>query len=111
MRLSRKFYGTPVSRPYNPSVHSAADMYTDEYTGRKMAKGQMKWLVEKSERLPEDSPKELTIEVSAHFTPDEDRELGAVLAGCGEDVAPTRFAHDGECISPPLSPRSTVLLF
>lgn len=100
VRLARKYYGTPVSRVFNPSIHSAADMITDEYTGRKMAKGQMAWLVEKSDRLPEDTPKEITIAVSAHFTLDEERQLGAILAGCSEDIAPTRFADDCEfCFS------------
>ncbi len=96
VRLSRKFYGTPVSRLFNPSIHSEADMYINENTGRRMAKGQMAWLVEKKERLSEDQPKVLTIDVSANFTPDEDRELGAILAVCSEDVAPARFAHDGK---------------
>ncbi|KAL8337837.1 hypothetical protein RB601_006754 [Gaeumannomyces tritici] len=96
VRLARKFYGTPVSRVFNPSIHSTADMITDEYTGRKMAKAQMAWLVEKSDRLPEDTPKEITIAVSAHFTLDEERQLGAILAGCSEDVAPSRFADDCE---------------
>lgn len=69
-------------------------MYIDEYTGRKMAKGQMAWLVEKRDRLPEENPKTLTIDVSANFSLDEERELGAILAGCSEDMAPSRFADE-----------------
>ncbi len=96
VRLSRKFYGTPVSRIFDPDVHSVEDAYTDDYTGCRMARGQMAWLVDKADRLPEDDPKAMSIRVSAHFTYDEPREVGAVLCGCTEDVAPTRFAHDGK---------------
>ncbi len=101
VRLSRKFYGTPVSRVFDSDVHSAEDAYTDEYTSCRMARGQMAWLVDKAERLPEADPKVMSIRVSANFTFDESREVGAVLCGCTEDVAPTRFAHDGKPALPP----------
>jgi hypothetical protein len=98
MRLSRKHFGTPVSTLYNPAVHSEADLRVDEYTGRRMASGQMIWLVDKRARLPEDNPKTMTIEVSAHFSLDEEREVGAILCGCSEDIAPTRFVHNGKSL-------------
>ncbi|KAH8898759.1 actin-like ATPase domain-containing protein [Thozetella sp. PMI_491] len=94
VRLARKFYGTPVSRLYNPDLHIEADAYIDEYTGRKMAKGQMVWLTEKGDRLPEDIPKTFEIQVSSHFTYLEEKEIGAQLCACTEDAAPRRYAHD-----------------
>lgn len=101
VRLSRKFYGTPLSRAFDPDVHSSQDAYTDEHTGLRLARGQMAWLVNKDERLPEKDPKVISIGVMQHFGYDEDRRIGAILCGCSEDVAPTRYAHDGK--QPPVS--------
>jgi hypothetical protein len=39
--LARKFYGTPAAELFRPGVHDPDDMFVDELTGRKMAKGQM----------------------------------------------------------------------
>ncbi|CAM1509097.1 Fc.00g028360.m01.CDS01 [Cosmosporella sp. VM-42] len=94
VRLARKSYGTPVSVMWNPLRHDPADMHIDEYTGMKMAKGQMRWLCDKGDRLPESAPKTMSIEVSAHFNYSEERTIGALLAGCANDVPCTRFADD-----------------
>lgn len=96
VRLARKHYGTPVSVPYIAGVHNAADMYIDELTGSKYARGQMRWLVDKGERLPETSPKKVSILCSCSFKRTEDRTFGAVLVGCDEDEVPSRYAHDGK---------------
>ncbi|KAK6356035.1 hypothetical protein TWF718_000409 [Orbilia javanica] len=53
VRLARKFYGTPVSTIFDPSLHNKEDMYIDRFTGCRMANGQMRWLSEKGDRLPE----------------------------------------------------------
>lgn len=96
IRLARKFYGTPASEPYISGLHDERDMYVDELTGRKMARGQMTWLCDKGSRLPERSPKTMSISVCRHFTADDDdRTCTAVLVGCEEDEAPQRFAEDG----------------
>ncbi|KAF2463990.1 actin-like ATPase domain-containing protein [Lindgomyces ingoldianus] len=94
VRLARKHYGTPVCTPYKPGIHNAADMYVDEFTGSKYAKGQMRWIVDKGERLPESSPKKVSIECSCTFKKSEDREFGAILVGCDADAAPARYAHE-----------------
>lgn len=96
VRLARKHYGTYASQPFNPRVHNVEDRYVDQYTGRPFAKGQMTWLVDKGERLPEKTPKKASISCSADFKPDEDRHLGAVLVGCDEDDAPLRYADSSE---------------
>ncbi|KAH7141116.1 hypothetical protein EDB81DRAFT_692772 [Dactylonectria macrodidyma] len=99
VRLARKFYGTPTSTPYIAGIHHEDDAYIDEYTGRKYAKGQMNWLIEKGDRLPEgNNPKTLSIRVCSHFTAGEDRSISAVLVGCSEDSAPKRFADDSAVI-------------
>jgi hypothetical protein len=87
--------------PYNPAIHDPEDRYVDEYDGRARARGQMRWLVDKGERMPEKNPKVASIECSVSFRLDEERAFGAVLVGCEEDVAPTRYADDSEfaCIS------------
>ncbi|ORY18798.1 hypothetical protein BCR34DRAFT_472752 [Clohesyomyces aquaticus] len=94
VRLARKHYGTPISVPYRAGIHNAVDMYTDEFTGTKYAKGQMRWMVEKGERLPESNPKKASIECCCTFKKSDDREFGAVLVGCDEEVAPKRYADD-----------------
>jgi hypothetical protein len=82
--------------PFNPRIHDTKDRYVDEYDGRTYAKGQMRWLVDKGERLPEQNPKIASIECSASFRLDEERAFGAVLVGCDKDDAPRRYADDSE---------------
>jgi hypothetical protein len=94
VRLARKYYGTPASEPFNARIHDQSDRYIDEYDGRAYARGQMTWLVDKGERLPEKTPKVVSIECSASFRLDEERQFGAVLVGCDEDEAPRRYAHN-----------------
>jgi hypothetical protein len=67
-------------------------MYQDQFTGARYAKGQMTWLIEKGERLPEGTPKKVGIECCCKFKSKEDREFGAVLVGCDDDDAPRRYA-------------------
>ena len=94
MRLARKNYGTYASEMYREGFHHADDMYIDEFTGYKYAKGQMTWLIEKGERLPETCPKKVSISVSRSFKMGESREIGAVLVGCLDDKAPQRYQDD-----------------
>ncbi|KAK3997750.1 hypothetical protein QBC44DRAFT_228707 [Cladorrhinum sp. PSN332] len=94
VRLARKHYGTPLAQAWRPSVHHPDDMFIDEYTGHKMARGQMNWLVDMGDRLPEDIPRVLSVDVCTHFEADENREIGATLVGCSEEIAPRRFADD-----------------
>jgi hypothetical protein len=98
VRLSRKHYGTPVSVPFNPRLHDIKDRYIDEYDGQAYAKGQMRWLVDKGERLPEKLPKVASIECSVSFHSDEERAFGAVLVGCDDDTPPRRYADDSKQI-------------
>ncbi|KAM7198281.1 hypothetical protein V8F33_005072 [Rhypophila sp. PSN 637] len=94
VRLARKFYGTPAAEPFRPGYHDPDDMFIDELTGRKLARGQMTWLCERGDRLSEDQPRTIGIEVCRRFEAHEERELAAVLVGCSEDVAPRRFADN-----------------
>ena len=41
LRKCRVHYGTPVSVEFDSSIHDPSDAYTDEFTGRKMAKGRL----------------------------------------------------------------------
>jgi hypothetical protein len=96
VRLARKHYGTPVSVLFNPRIHDIKDRYIDEYDGQAHAKGQMHWLVDKGERLPEKTPKIASIECSVSFRAEEERAFGAVLVGCDDDDAPRRYADDSK---------------
>jgi hypothetical protein len=42
LRKCRYHYGTPVSQSFNPSKHLEKDMYVDELTGEKNARGACK---------------------------------------------------------------------
>lgn len=92
VRLARKHYGTYASERFISGIHDPQDKYKDEYTGVDYAKGQMTWLVNKGERLPEFSPKKASIEVCQKFKKFEELQVGAVLVGCDEDVPPKRYA-------------------
>ncbi|KAK3332846.1 hypothetical protein B0T19DRAFT_448679 [Cercophora scortea] len=94
VRLARKFYGTAASEPFRPGFHSEEDMYVNEITGRKMARGQMTWLCDKGDRLPDDTPRTMNIELSRQFQPGDEREIMGVLVGCTDDVPCRRFADD-----------------
>jgi hypothetical protein len=60
-------------------------------TGEYYARGQMRWLVDKGERLPENPARKASIEMACKFEADDDRMFGAVLVGCDEDKAPQRY--------------------
>ncbi|KAK6499972.1 hypothetical protein TWF481_010329 [Arthrobotrys musiformis] len=92
VRLARKFYGTPVSTPFHPGIHTLDEIYPDRLTGIPMAAGQMSWLSEKGARLPEDKPRTISIDVSWNFQAGQNRHIDAVLVGCSEDTAPRRYA-------------------
>ncbi|KAK3358272.1 hypothetical protein B0T24DRAFT_139256, partial [Lasiosphaeria ovina] len=95
VRLARKSYGTPASELFRQGVHDPDDMYIDRFTGRKMARGQMTWLCgDKGDRLPEDQPRIIGIELVQRFEPHEGRELYGALVGCVEDTAPRRFVDN-----------------
>jgi hypothetical protein len=96
VRLARKHYGTYASEPYIAGVHDPEDMYIDEFTGSRYAKAQMTWLIEKGERLPESTPKKVSIECACRFKTTGDRDFGAVLVGCDEDLAPKRYRDKSE---------------
>ncbi len=96
VRLSRRHWGTYASHPWDSRRHNPEDIYIDEYSGEKYAKGQMTWFVAKGERFPERAPKKAAIELCREFHLDEDRTVGAILVGCDEDSAPSRYAHHCE---------------
>lgn len=98
VRLARKHYGTYASEPFIPNIHHPEDMYIDEFTGSRYAKAQMTWLVEKGERLPESTPKKASIECACRFKKNGDRDFGAVLVGCDEDVAPKRYRDQSKSL-------------
>jgi hypothetical protein len=63
---------------------------------KKYSRSQMIWFFEKGERLPEYITKAASIEVACKFKKTDDREYGALLVGCDEDIAPKRYADRSE---------------
>ncbi|KAF8249042.1 actin-like ATPase domain-containing protein [Wilcoxina mikolae CBS 423.85] len=91
VRMCRRHYGTPVSQSWDPYIHDEDDAYTDELTNAKMARGQMKWLLEKGDTLNASEPKRAAIECCRTFKPSDSRMFGAQLAACDENFAPRRY--------------------
>ncbi|KLU92190.1 hypothetical protein MAPG_11136 [Magnaporthiopsis poae ATCC 64411] len=93
VRLSRAFFGAPLNARFDPSKHSPLCSYICPFTGQKMASGQMSWLLNKSERLPESDPKVIKLAACVRFFTTQQARASARLVTCGEDVAPTDAAH------------------
>lgn len=85
--------------PFIAGVHHPDDAYIEEFSGKKYAKGQMTWLIDREERLSEAAPKVVSIEACCKFKKDDNREFGAVLVGCDEEMAPRRYADPSEYIT------------
>jgi hypothetical protein len=96
VRLARQHYGAAASEPWNPRIHHQEDFHVDELTGGKYASGQMTWLCDKGDRLPESSPRTISLDVCKHFEALDERECGAQLFGCDLDVAPSRVRDRGK---------------
>ncbi|RPA89023.1 actin-like ATPase domain-containing protein [Choiromyces venosus 120613-1] len=91
LRMCRRHYGTPVSEHYDETKHSSEDMYFDDLTGEKFAKGQMHWLLTKGESLSAATPKRVSIECCRTFRPTDSRVFSAKLVACNDDYAPRRY--------------------
>ncbi|KAI9766295.1 MAG: hypothetical protein M1839_004926 [Geoglossum umbratile] len=94
LRKCRYHYGIPVSQSFNPTRHLAKDSYIDELTGKRYAKGQMRWLLRKGDALPVTQPKRVATECFQTFKATKDRRFGAQLAYCMKDDAPTRYMDE-----------------
>jgi len=90
LRKCRRYYGTPVSEPWHSCIHDEEDAYFDSLTQRRMAGGQMKWLLRKGEAISATEPKSATIECFRAFKQSEPRIFGAHLVSCDENDAPRR---------------------
>ena len=95
VRLARKHWGTPASELYDSARHLLADRYVDGLTSDVRARGQMQWLIQKGDRLPENRPKRVTIDLFQHFGTTDQRVAIGVLAESADDEAPKRFDADG----------------
>lgn len=95
-RLARKHYGTPVSSRYNPKLHGPNEWHIDRYTNEKMVSGEMSWLGNKGERLPEDDKKTISIILHSHHDLEEIRVISSELVGCSADEAPRKRLDESE---------------
>ncbi|KAK3378944.1 hypothetical protein B0T24DRAFT_663235 [Lasiosphaeria ovina] len=93
VRLARQHYGTPVANIFQPGVHDPEDMFINRFTGLEMARGQMSWLSEKGERLPDANPKKISIDLATQFEPGDDCLVPGELVGCYDDEPPARLAE------------------
>jgi len=95
LRLCRRHYGTPVAEVFSPlRGHIEEDSFIEEYTGEKMARGQMHWLLSKGQGLTNGSPKRASIDCIRTFSATESRMWQARLVACDEDDAPKRYMHN-----------------
>ncbi|KAF2245898.1 hypothetical protein BU26DRAFT_552916 [Trematosphaeria pertusa] len=94
LRKCRRHYGTPCSQLFDDEEHDEQDAYRDQYDGRKMARGQMNWLINKGDALLSRQPLHAHIDVHTEFWLDEAKIFTALLTACDDDVPPKRFADD-----------------
>jgi hypothetical protein len=83
-----------VSKLFIEGLHLEEDAYYDRFSGKKRARGQMEWLLEKGSRLPETTPKSFKMDLSYEFGLEEERSFTSVLVSSDSDTAPSRYADD-----------------
>ncbi|KAL8366624.1 hypothetical protein RB595_010473 [Gaeumannomyces hyphopodioides] len=93
VRLSRGFFGAVVNQKFDESKHSELSAYISPYSGLKMASSQMRWLLNKAERLPQSNPKVIKIAVTLPFFTREQARTCAKLMICTKDSAPSDSRH------------------
>ncbi|KAI5788706.1 hypothetical protein FPQ18DRAFT_343143 [Pyronema domesticum] len=91
VRLARRHYGTPMSTYFMEGVHNPDDAYTDPLTGKKMARNQISWFINKGDQLTDD--KIISRPFTRSFRKYGGPWLDAMVA-CDLDRAPPRITPD-----------------
>ncbi|RPB01606.1 actin-like ATPase domain-containing protein [Choiromyces venosus 120613-1] len=90
-RRARRHYGTPMSTPFVPGRHSDRDAYTDPITGRKMARNQVSWFLQKGELITDD--RRITRNFCRTFKKYSGPWVDSMVA-CDLDRPPSRVTQD-----------------
>lgn len=94
-RLARKNYGALVSQYFDGDKHDEEDAVICDYTGKKMAENQIRWLVVKGTELPVVELESFKIDIAMCFWEEEGRECSAYLIGSCDDVPSTNSHGKG----------------
>ena len=91
VRRVRRHYGTPMSTPFIQGRHSERDAYTDPITGRKMARNQVAWFLQKGEPIADD--RRITRNFCRSFKKYSGPWIDSMVA-CDLDRPPSRVTRD-----------------
>ncbi|KAL5450345.1 hypothetical protein PMIN07_008898 [Paraphaeosphaeria minitans] len=88
-RKCRRHYGTPCISHFHAKKHRKQDSFISKYTGEKMARNQMSWLVSKGQDLPTASEVHGIVTMKHEFWPGETRRTTAMLLASDLNKAPS----------------------
>ncbi|PUU81894.1 hypothetical protein B9Z19DRAFT_1042212 [Tuber borchii] len=91
VRRVRRHYGTPMSTPFIQGRHSERDAYSDPITGRKMARNQVAWFLQKGEPIADD--RRITRNFCRSFKKYSGPWIDSMVA-CDLDRPPSRVTRD-----------------
>ncbi|PVI00348.1 Hsp70 family protein [Periconia macrospinosa] len=87
-RKCRRHYGTPCRPHFDKRKHREEDAHFSQYTGKKVAKNQVKWSVSKGQHLSTTATVHGIVELSARFWLHQDKKATARLLASDSDSAP-----------------------
>jgi hypothetical protein len=89
-RKCRRHYGTSCKRLFELGIHTKAESFICEYTGKKFAMNQMEWLIEKGEELGTSGAAHAKCPFMENFWPTKYKMTTVVLYYSEEEDAPQR---------------------
>ncbi|OJJ02097.1 hypothetical protein ASPVEDRAFT_887752 [Aspergillus versicolor CBS 583.65] len=92
-RRSRRHYGFAWSLPFRKGIDNNKDSYVHIYDGKRYARGYMRWMVSKGERIPDGYSSQ--VEVKRGHRQGDRLVFVDCLYSCDIEQAATRVEHQG----------------
>ncbi|KAL5404077.1 hypothetical protein PMIN04_012661 [Paraphaeosphaeria minitans] len=89
-RKCRRHYGTLCHQTFIAGYHSEHEAYICQFTGSKMAKGQVSWLLKKGQSLSSTETPHAKLQMSCYFWRHEIRKMDVDLQATDVDRAPNK---------------------
>ncbi|USP81405.1 hypothetical protein yc1106_08679 [Curvularia clavata] len=96
-RKSRRHYGTSCAQAFQKYRHLKDDMFTDKFHGKKRARHQMHWLINKGQDLPALEGNHATADMSTKWWAGDAPIAHWKLFSCDADIAPSRSVDKSVC--------------
>jgi hypothetical protein len=93
-RKSRRHYGTSCRQPFEKRYRDKKDICYDDFDGKKMAKHQMKWIIEKGQDLLASEATHASTTILEDWWINEARTSEWELLACDADIAPSRCVEE-----------------